>query len=485
LPIAASDPGNTRGAPTSVAALTSSSREIILLPSASVTLRICVSRNTRLGTFSRARPSRRFLVAAAAATLLVVATLAVGIFRGGGGGVPSAGTSDSLDRSFGSRGKVVTRRGLVGGAVGVALQRDGKIVVAVAPGERARRRDFVLVRYTRRGRPDRSFGSGGKVVTDLGSDDAAAAVALQADGKIVVVGSTNAVHRRSDFALVRYERSGSLDRSFGHGGRVVTDFGADDAAAAVGLQADGEIVVAGATGAPPTFGSNADGAMARYTPDGRLDATFGNDGKVRTSVGSRGAAAVAIEPAGAIVLVGGGSDVNVVRYRSDGKRDVKFGARGSVATDINLQDDAYALALQQRERIVVAGWTSTSSIFCCGDVLILRYTNDGRLDSSFGDRGKAVTDLGSNNEEITALAIGPRGSIVAAGSRDGDFALVRYTKDGSLDDTFGDGGKVVTDLGSDADVYGLALQPDGKIILAGSKGLGTKAEAAALVRYRP
>ena len=168
-------------------------------------------------------------------------------------------------------------------AFGVAVQADGRIVAAGPTTwlEAGHPSDFALARYTRSGKLDASFGKSGKVVTDLGGDgDFARAVAMQPDGKILVAGQSDARDQRGDFALLRYTRSGKLDASFGSGGKVLTDL-ADhslDEASALAVQPDGKILVAGRSW--NTY------ALVRLTARGQLDASFGRGGKVLTNLGS-------------------------------------------------------------------------------------------------------------------------------------------------------------------------------------------------------
>ncbi len=164
----------------------------------------------------------------------------------------------------------------------VAIQADGKIVAAGYSGHGDVMYDFLLARYTTSGKLDGSFGSGGKVLTDVGVDDYAFSVAVQPDGKIVAAGLSTA-KGSGDFALVRYTKSGALDASFGSGGKVLTDLGANsyDGASAVAVQADGKIVAAGFSRAK----GSGDFALVRYTTSGKLDASFGLGGKVLTNLG--------------------------------------------------------------------------------------------------------------------------------------------------------------------------------------------------------
>jgi uncharacterized delta-60 repeat protein len=224
-------------------------------------------------------------------------------------------TSGNLDISFDSDGKVTTA---ISSGVGndyvysVVIQSDGKIVVAGQANF-----DFALARYNTDGALDTSFDSDGKVITAIGSSiDAAYSVAIQSDGKIVAAGAS--VDNNEDFALVRYNANGSLDTDFGTGGKVTTDIGSDDDLAnSVAIQTDGKIVAAGYS-----YGSsNIDFALVRYNADGSLDTNFGTGGKVTTPIGGSSdiGTSAAIQSDGNIVVAGhsvNGSnyDFALVRY---------------------------------------------------------------------------------------------------------------------------------------------------------------------------
>ncbi|MFD9223461.1 hypothetical protein ACFWDI_26440 [Streptomyces sp. NPDC060064] len=275
---------------------------------------------------------------------------------------------------------------------------------------------------------DPTFGTGGKVTTNFGgTDNEARGVAVQADGKIIAVGQSDS-GGTIDFALARYNPDGSLDSTFGTGGKVTTDFGGGgDLAFGVVVQADGKIIAAGLDFSGSTF---FDFALARYNTDGSLDTTFGTGGKVTTDFG-------------------GSFDVAFgVVVQADGKI-VAVGSAGGIA---------FALA---------------------------RYNTDGSLDSTFGTGGKVTTNFGGGNE-ARAVALQADGKIIAAGvstSGTADFALARYNTDGSLDSTFGTGGKVTTNFGGTDEARAVALQADGKIIAAGLDFSGGAFEFA-LARYQ-
>jgi uncharacterized delta-60 repeat protein len=372
---------------------------------------------------------RKWFIASLAVAVAV--TLALGAAS-----AASAAPGD-LDPSFGAGGKVTTNFGSgSNGGYGVALQADGKIVAVGRSG---------VARYNVDGGLDASFGSGGKVTTSFGS---AFAVAIQGDGKIVAVGATAPAGFCCLFAIARFNVDGSLDASFGSGGQVTTAFGGDSEARAVAIQADGRIVVAGSKYDPFSPGL----AIARYDSDGSLDASFGTGGKLTMSFGgvADSANAVGLQPDGKILLAGGGGSSNdfiLARLNIDGSLDSSFGANGKVSTDFGGFDAARAVAIESDGKVVAAG--NGNNRFA-----LARYNADGSLDSSFNGTGRVTTTFtGQNIEAANALALQDDGKIVAVGQAflnfAGNFVIARYNVNGSLDLGFGTGGKVLTSLSTD------------------------------------
>src|SRR5262249_5240268 len=260
---------------------------------------------------------------------------------------------------------------------------------------------------------DTTFGTNGIVVTHFGalSDDTGNALAIQSDGKIVVVGGGGP--STSQFELARYNTDGSLDTSRGQGGKVTTSFGTGAShALGVALQSDGRIVVVGDAFMGSATGT--DFAAARYNSDGSLDTTFGQGGKVTTNFTlnfADSAKGVALQADGKIVVVGftfGGTATNdnfaVVRYSADGSLDASFGQGGKVSTNFSGAsiDDAYAVAIQSDGKIVLAGTSNRIGNF---DFALARYNSDGSLDSTFGTGGLVTTDYSGGNDVAQALVI--------------------------------------------------------------------------------
>jgi uncharacterized delta-60 repeat protein len=286
-----------------------------------------------------------------------------------------------------------------------------------------------------------------------------------------------------------------LDPAFGFGGEVLTDFGfgRDDQALALAIQPDGKIVAAGRASIP---GNGTDFAVARYNPDGSPDSSFGLAGIATVDFfGSNDrATGVAVQPDGKIVVGGdvfntntGNTDFGLARLNADGSVDNSFDLDGKVTTDLSLNDLANALILQPDARIVLAGSVLDSQF--TKDFALVRYNSDGSLDSGFGSGGKVVTDFFHNSDEVSSAILCPDGSLLAVGFAGGattqrDFAIARYNTDGSLDTTFGIGGKATIDFfGRIDEARGVAVQPDGRIVLAGSAFNGTTLADFGLTRF--
>jgi uncharacterized delta-60 repeat protein len=399
---------------------------------------------------------------------------------------PAWAADGDLDTSFGTGGKVTTAIGSADDtAYSVVLQSDGKII-AVGQSNNGANTDFAVVRYNADGSLDTSFGTGGKVTTAIGSsNDNAYSVVLQSDGKIVVVG--NSFSSVYDFAVVRYNANGSLDTSFGTGGKVTTQVGGSlsDTAYSVVLQSDGKIIAVGQSN-----GANTDFAVVRYNADGSLDTSFGTGGKVTTPIGSGTdeAYSVVLQSDGKIILsgysVGANRDFAVVRYNADGSLDTSFGTGGKVTTPIGSgTDEAKLVVLQSDGKIIAAGYSYNGAN---ADLAVVRYNADGSLDTSFDTDGKVTTPIGSSSDEANSVVLQSDGKIIVAGFSNGatrDFAVVRYNANGSLDTSFDTDGIVTTPIGSGTDeAKSVVLQSDGKIIAAGYSNNGANTDFA-VVRY--
>lgn len=434
-------------------------------------------------------------------------------------------TDGVLDSSFGKNGLVTTDFGNTDERANAIVLQGNKIIVGGYTYKFAdvNYYDFLLARYNADGTLDSSFGKNGEVATDFSdSYDVANAVALQG-GKIILSGySENAVGFYYDFALVRYTTNGKIDSSFGKNGKVRTDFNNSyDNAYAMILQGD-KILLAG--------NSTADIALARYAPDGTLDSTFGNNGKVLTDFNGNEDHAYSIALYRDNIIVAGSTfyyvngfpsdfaitrytangklagkrtgyfpvtrtfftssttqgnkiiaagyafddshdnDFLIARHNPDGKPDSNFGTNGVVTTDFNNLDDRANSIVLQGNKIIVGGYSG--DIFNGYDFVLARYTAKGVLDSTFGNNGKTTVFTNSNDRSNAILLQGSKILITAfAFNQENfttDFALVRYTANGRLDSTFGKNGMVTTDFGNSYDrASSIALQGN-KIIVGGS-----------------
>jgi uncharacterized delta-60 repeat protein len=350
-------------------------------------------------------------------------------------------TDGSPDTSFGTGGFVVTDfSGASDRANAVAIQADGKIVAAGSSDT-----FFALVRYNPDGTLDTSFGEfgDGKVRTDVSGGGAAQVngIAIQSDQKIVVAGrSGDQLASTLDFAVLRYNTDGTLDTSFGAGGGTNVDFfSGNDAAFALLIQADGKIVAAGS--ASRGDATSPDFALVRLTMNGSLDTTYGTGGKVATDFSSSldGIYGIALQTDGKIVAAGFtfiASEANdnfaLARYNANGTLDTSFGTGGKVITDINpVTDEAHAVVVESDGHIIAGGIAGPSGDL---DFALARYDSSGSLDSSFGTNGTVTTVFTSTDDVINGLALQADGKLVAGGlSGSGQaFALARYLTGATL-----------------------------------------------------
>lgn len=388
---------------------------------------------------------------------------------------PPTGTPAALDTSFGIEGKA-SLAAFGGDRSAMTLQPDGKIVMVGG-----RFTDFVLARFNADGTLDSSFDADGKVTTDMvaGEQEEALGVAIQADGKIVVVGYTGTPGSGgpANFAIARYNADGSLDSTFGAGGKVVS--GVPGIAHAVAIQPNGRIVVAGDV--PRTTGNDfSDFALARYNTNGTLDADFGPGGQFTTDIGAgtNTARNILLQANGAIVVSGepigtftGSDHTDVTRYDADGNPDPGFGSGGKVA--LSGARVGEGLALQSDGKLVLAGTIDASvppaAAGSVTEFALMRLNANGSPDAAFGTVHTAIS---GERDAARAVALQGDGKIVVAGQSSNinvDFGVARFNSDGTLDTSFGNEGKLEIDFFGFTDVANsVAIQPDGRIVLGGA-----------------
>lgn len=355
---------------------------------------------------------------------------------------------------------------------------------------------------------DPGFMVTGKVISSR--IERASAMVLQQDGRIVVGGRAYVQKDlppfpNSDFALARFNTKGDPDQHFGEWGFVFTDFNLrSDAIQALALQPDGKIVAAGYAqhAGVRTF------AVARYLPSGAPDPGFGLHGRIAipfypeetsetenvVNQEESEAYGLALLPDGKLLLAGitrpgnmNDFDLGLMRLLPNGNLDPAFGANGMVTADLQsgYDDYIYAMALQADGRILVAGTIDEPKM---ADMVLVRFLPSGIMDNSFGEAGKTRIDFNGSSDRALAMALQPDGKIVLAGTTDNmkgenhDLALARILPNGTPDQKFGNGGKVQTELGGDESCHTLLIQADGRILVAGSTSAGEDIDFA-LVRY--
>jgi uncharacterized delta-60 repeat protein len=309
-------------------------------------------------------------------------------------------------------------------------------------------------------------GETNRILTNIGGYDSPSAVEIQPDGKIVVAGRSD-----GSVAVLRYHSDGTLDTDFGNHGRATPNLAESGfVVVAMALDRDGRVIVAGYTV------SNL--ALARYTANGTLDTSFGNNGVVLSNFRGGGDLmwrCVTVQPDGKIVAGGtaGWCQANFVlsRYNPDGSLDNSFGEGGTTETDLGSIDYMKEVIVLPDGKIIAAG---DSLVRPSHDFAVVRYKPNGSLDDSFGKGGKVTTDFGSNRNELCSGAVVQSdGKIVLVGTTysegvAGSFALARYDTDGALDPSFGNGGLVITDWGLELDrAYCVGIRNDGKLAVGG------------------
>jgi uncharacterized delta-60 repeat protein len=463
----------------------------------------CEATDDHYSIVQRSVSARRVVVSSVAATVLAGLILWPAAASGGHSSSSAAVPllAGDLDWSFGSAGVVTLNGGLIHA---LAVQPDGKIVVA---GQSFDSSFFRLVRYLSDGSPDSSFGDGGSVETQVGEGGClciggAQGVALQPDGKIVLAGASDqggvaypgSLGINSEFSLLRYDSNGSLDSSFGTNGvtNTVIPGQPDELWAAeegpLAILPGGQILAGGQSFSYP--GGSAVGidgpayALAEYTSDGSLDSAFGKGGIVQTTFAggagagpaSVGVASLALQADGKIVASGTDSGppqeaatMKLARYEPDGSLDSSFGKAGRVQTAPTLKYVDGPSVLQDG-KIVVAGERVNSTYGWPRFPVVARFGAHGRLDPTFGHHGyEEIRSL--KGEAAEAVVTQPDGKILVVssrgfGSRQTVSAVVRLTPNGRLDPSFGHRGIETLPDGIEASV--LALQADGNILVGGN-----------------
>ncbi len=392
-----------------------------------------------------------------------------------------------LDSTFGKNGIVTTNiDSAAESAYAVALQNDGKIVVAgyafVVDD------DFAIARYNKDGSLDSTFNKKGSVTTHTGlNNNVLRCVAIKKNGKIVVAGNS-VLGTNNNFTVAQYNANGKLDSTFGTNGITVTPIGVSyNNLNAMALQKDGKIVVAGYA----YIGSTPDFALIRYNMDGMVDTTFGGDGIVTTAVGTSEdiASSIAIQDDGKIVAAGNSissttnRDFALVRYNTNGSLDSSFSQDGIVTTAWSASNDIISsMVIQPNGKILATGSASRIGKI---DIAIARYNSDGTIDSTFSGDGIQFFQLSKNSDNGGAICLQPNGKIIFTGWSNSNVAynLVRVDSNGNIDYSWGDSGIVRNPSVPSGLISALVLQPNGRLIAVGYLN-SPKQSLFALVRYQ-
>lgn len=435
-------------------------------------------------------------------------------------------------------------------ASGISIQSDGKILVTGSTEDGNQKLSFATVRYLSSGNLDSSFDQDGIAITQLGNISSEASdVKVQNDGKIIGIGTARMSDNIWNIAMVRYSASGVLDPTFSGDGKLTTNYFGTDQGRSVIILTDGSLVVWGQSGElansgillkyskvgslDPSFGtngitfqelyqvhsfvndltiqtngniitggtSNSNATLGMVTTrmkqNGLPDTTYNTDGIAQSFLYSANleCKSIALQADGKIVQLGiqktktKNDEIIIIRYHTDGSLDESFGTNGRVNTDVgNFDDDGVCMAVQADNKLIVAGYSYNGQNY---DFLLTRYLPNGNLDNSFSADGKIIIAFGTGNDEAHAIALQKDGKILVGGFTEGanhetQFAVIRLTAQGNLDQTFNKTGKLSIDLSPDGNetIKAIKVQGDGKIILAGDAFNGMNNDFA-LVRILP
>jgi uncharacterized delta-60 repeat protein len=404
-----------------------------------------------------------------------------------------------LDTTFNGTGIVDFSFGFTDHLRASVIQTDGKIIAAGDSDFGSNHANLALARFNSDGSLDTTFGSQGRVTTEVSSlGSGIRALALDGMGNAVAAGIYQAPGGVSHIVLARYKPDGTLDTTFGSGGIVTSVIGYTDGADAMVIQGDGKIVVGGSS--QTAFEGTQFFTVIRYNADGSLDHNFGASGIEETNLGNADPQVhgLAIQGDGKIVAVGqtsssgGNFHFAVVRYNSNGGLDSTFNGNGEVLDNypgLRGGENFRAVDLQPDGKIVAAGGVlDTNSLV---DVAVARYNTDGSDDTTFNAIGKASFNLNSTNDAANAVTLEADGKIIVAGSYGvpggSHFLTARINSNGTLDSGFGSNGIVTTDVGpgggGNDEGDSVNLQTDGKIVVAGTADSGASDSNFGVVRY--
>ncbi|MGJ8746083.1 T9SS type A sorting domain-containing protein [Polaribacter sp.] len=346
-----------------------------------------------------------------------------------------------LDSSFGTNGiAVLDINGFDEEASFSLLQSDGKIITVGHTTNS--NKDIIVARFNSNGTLDTTYAINGLFTYDSGADDFGKKVAILPDNKIFI-----GCEISSNYGIIKISETGTVITSFGTNGITTTDLGSVDSLRDLKLQSDGKILIAGTSGKNDIGdGDVYDKALIRHNSDGSLDNTFNSTGIIFTSFESGkndGGYAINIQPDGKIIINGSSEDnqgydnIALTRYNTDGSIDESFGTNGTTFTNYSDYDFSFTSLIQTDGKIILGGYFINVTTLQ-RDLILLRYTNNGILDNTFGNNGITTTDLNNNSRDFGfSLAFQSNNKILFAGytKENGntyDFAIARYIIDSSL-----------------------------------------------------
>ncbi len=398
-----------------------------------------------------------------------------------------------FDLSYGVNGKRILPLGTANAfSRSMVIQPDGKAVLACITNN-ATSNDFAVVRLLENGQPDPDFGTGGIVSTDFfDKTDVAEAVALDEFNRIIVAGYVEQVDG-FEFAVARYLPDGRLDETFDGDGRATVALGATAFCKDVAIQADNKIVIGGYVLNP--LSATNEYTLVRFDTTGQLDPTFDGEGIVMTHMGMGAgvANALTIQPDGKIVLAGQVFneatffwEIGIARYDTDGTLDPAWDHDGIVFAPVaGVNPTINEIVLQSDDKIIVGGYSGTAP--SNNKFTVARFHSNGTPDESFDEDGIVIDSYGFEDNQINAMVLQPDGHLIIAGTtlvgNVDRFALARLDAAGHFDEPFGDEGKVVSVISQNDGISAMALQGDGKLVVAGESFDGTRFNIVA-ARYQ-
>lgn len=392
----------------------------------------------------------------------------------------------NLDLTFGDEGKMITGFDqLSAEANEIALQSDGKIILS-GIAESDSDEDIIAVRYLQNGQLDTSFGINGKFILSI-SDVRDRCFDVEVDNlnNIYLTGVTLSEDFDHLGFIVKLNADGEIDSSFAQNGIWLSDTDFTDSREVL-IQEDGKIIISGKN---EDFWNATTSTLVRLNPNGAIDSSFGENGIATAEVPHSYNPIFAKINSNGEIIAGGfffenSANIILIKFNQHGEVDSTFGTDGVMLEYTPLFEFARDIVIQKNNKILVAtGVTNPSS----GDFGLVRYTQDGTLDNGFGDNGKISTDFFQSKNTPHAIVIQEDGKIILSGfigiTPHHDYALARYDTLGNLDPSFGNGGKVITDFGYEDLAFASAIQSDGKLICAGYSQTTENNSSFSIARY--